>query len=218
MNDDEPYAIEGVLLYLYTFIYPEWPTWTTRPHTSQGVSQQTNESKRQLPEAEWQTHLGMFKLADKLGLDGLKTEAQIRLRSAMDREWDASSFHELLGQLWEMEQLGVEALQDAALGTISANATQLMAAEEFRDELIRIPSFTARLAQELIEESNGLKEKNKQLEKEIAQAHDQSAQRYKAIDSVLDTWTVGQYSNSINKAKVQSIYDKWDDKKEWENE
>lgn len=116
MNDDEPYSIEGVLPYLYTFIYPEWPTWTTSPHTSQGVSQQTNESKRQLPEMEWQTHLGMFKLADKLGLDGLKAEAQIQLRSTMDCEWDASSFHELLGQLWEMEQLGVEALQDAALG------------------------------------------------------------------------------------------------------
>lgn len=103
-------------------------------------------------------------------------------------------------------------------GTISANATQLMAAEEFRNELIRIPSFTARLAQELIEENIGPKEKNEQLTKELARAYDQSLWRYEAVESVLDTWSVGQHSNTVNKSKVQSIFDKWDDDKEWEKE
>jgi hypothetical protein len=49
MNEDDPYAIKGVLVYLYTLEYPTRPTWAPSPDTNQGVSQQTNTSKSQLP-------------------------------------------------------------------------------------------------------------------------------------------------------------------------
>jgi hypothetical protein len=159
MHDDEPYTIEGLLLYLYTFIYPTWPTWTPSLNLGEVMSTQKNASKCKIPETKWETHLGMFKLADKLGLEHLKAEAQTYLRLAMEDEWKVDNFHKLLEQLWEMEQAGVPALKDTALKIISANAAQLMVGEDFKDHLVRTPLFTASLVGQLVQERIVLNDK-----------------------------------------------------------
>ena len=127
MFEEDLYAVEGVLLYLYNYSYPEWPAWTSESTTTpealrpqaldnsplETLHESTPCENRQklvetsedlsnrstAPKTQWQTHLGMFKIADKLGLEDLKMEAERRLRSAIEKEWGSSNFHELLEEL-----------------------------------------------------------------------------------------------------------------------
>ena len=81
-NREVPFAVEGVLLYLHTNSYPVWSTWTPSSERSaiETSEQQSSSSNHTVPATKWQAHLGLFRLADQLGLEVLTQEAPSRLR------------------------------------------------------------------------------------------------------------------------------------------
>jgi hypothetical protein len=220
--------VEGVLLYLYTYNYPEWPNWTeaapvrgvmaSQDHTDNGTDSMVNYDSGSLfahdgtlalfsdtntvPATKWQTHLGIFQLADKLGLEDLQLEAQAKVQQALETEWQLENFHELLEVLWDMEVHGSQDLRDAALQVVSANLSTLLADPAFRSHMARYPAFTASLIGQFVQE----KEK---LVKEAAAAQAKMETCRKEVEDVLTYWSDGRHGNDSNKSRVRRLLSSW---------
>lgn len=100
MDEYDPRAIEGVLVYLYTNTYPTISRTAARSE-AKGVTMQGSKvsQKSIVPPYRWQTDLGIFVLADKLGLIQLKSQAERYLRLEMQVRWASMNVHELLREL-----------------------------------------------------------------------------------------------------------------------
>jgi hypothetical protein len=223
-----------VLLYLYTYNYPEWPNWTeaaqvrgvtpNQDHTDNGTDSTANNDNESIseqdgtqvfhrskplfsdsntvPATKWQTHLGIFQLADKLGLEDLQLEAQTKVQQALETEWQLANFHELLEVLWDMEVHGSQDLRDAALQVVSANLSNLLADTAFQSHMARYPTFTASLIGQFVQE----KEK---LVKEAAAAQTKVETCRKEVEDVLTYWSDGRHGNDSNKSRVRRLLSSW---------
>jgi hypothetical protein len=223
-----------VLLYLYTYNYPEWPNWTeaaqvrgvtpNQDHTDNimdSLINYDNEStfeeegiqllhcskplfsdSNTVPATKWQTHLGIFQLADKLGLEDLQLEARTKVQQALETEWQLENFHELLEVLWDMEVHGSEDLRDAALQVVSANLSNLLTDKAFQTHMARYPAFTASLIGQFVQE----KEK---LVKEAAAAQTKVETCRKEVEDVLTYWSDGRHGNDSNKSRVRRLLSNW---------
>ena len=223
-----------MLLYLYTYNYPEWPNWTeaaqvrgvtpSNDHTDNGTDSAVNNDNEKtseqdgtqvlhrskplssdgntVPATKWQTHLGIFQLADKLGLEDLQLEAQTKVRQALETEWKLENFHELLEILWDMEVRGSQDLRDAALQVVSANLSNLLDDKAFQSHMARYPAFTASLIGEFVQE----KEK---LVKEAAAAQAKVESCRKEVEDVLTRWSDGRHGNDSNKSMVRRLLSSW---------
>ena len=223
-----------MLLYLYTYNYPEWPNWTeaaqvrggtpNQDHTDNSTDSAINNDNEitseqdgtqvlhrskplfsdsnTVPATKWQTHLGIFQLADKLGLEDLQLEAQTKVRQALEAEWQLENFHELLEVLWDMEVHGSQDLRDAALQVVSANLSNLLADTAFRSHMARYPTFTASLIGQFVQE----KEK---LVKEVAAAQAKVESCRKEVEDVLTYWSDGRHGNDSNKSRVRRLLSSW---------
>jgi hypothetical protein len=223
-----------VLLYLYTYNYPEWPNWTeaaqvrgvtpNQDHTDNSTDSAINNDNEitseqdgtqvlhrskplfsdsnTVPATKWQTHLGIFQLADKLGLEDLQQEAQTKVRQALETEWKLENFHELLEILWDMEVHGSQDLRDAALQVVSANLSNLLDDKAFQSHMARYPAFTASLIGEFVQE----KEK---LVKEAAAAQAKVESCRKEVEDVLTHWSDGRHGNDSNKSRVRRLLSSW---------
>jgi hypothetical protein len=223
-----------VLLYLYTYNYPEWPNWTeaaqirgvtpNQDHTDNSIdsifnfdnestleqdgTQVLRRSKplfsdsNTIPATKWQTHLGIFQLADKLGLEDLQLEARTKVQQALETEWQLENFHELLEVLWDMEVHGSQDLRDAALQVVSANLSNLLADTAFQSHMARYPTFTASLIGQFVQE----KEK---LVKEAAAAQTKVETCRKEVEDVLTYWSDGRHGNDSNKSRVRRLLSSW---------
>jgi hypothetical protein len=223
-----------VLLYLYTYNYPEWPNWTeaaqvrgvtpSQDHTDNGTDSAVNNDNEStseqdgtqalhrskplfsdsntVPATKWQTHLGIFQLADKLGLEDLQLEAQTKVRQALETEWQLENFHELLEVLWDMEVQGSQDLRDAALRVVSANLSNLLDDTAFKSHMARYPTFTASLIAQFVQE----KEK---LVKEAAAAQAKVESCRKEVEDVLTYWSDGRHGNDSNKSRVRRLLSNW---------
>jgi hypothetical protein len=131
MGEDDPHAVGGLLIYVYTLEYPDWSNGRKddKPNASGRSSLRSGRST--VPAATWETHLGLYKIADKICLRRLKAMAKRKFQSVMHEEWTLGNFHQLLEQFWRMQQAGVEDLKDVALKMVAANATDLMVKPQF---------------------------------------------------------------------------------------
>ena len=196
MNEDDPHGLEGVLLYLYTWEYPEWPF--SREYGEIEAAGQTSKvsQKSIVPKTFWETHLAIFILADKLGIKRLKKEAQTKLQEVMDTEWTVSNFHELLQQLWELGQSGSDDLRKTALQVVTANAADLLVKDSFRDHLKASPIFSLSMTDELVAIGAAQKKQNQKRRTELR--------------NVLKSWSRSNYAGAANENNVQSLLDNWD--------
>jgi hypothetical protein len=133
-----------VLLYLYTCSYPEWPTWPV-PNSTQNTS-----SNNTVPATNWQKHLGVFKLADRLGVEDLKSQAQVKLQEIIKHEWKASNFHKFVNGLWEMEQPGIQEVKDTGLDFGYDNPKDILESEAFKDQIDSLPGFIGSLIKHIM--------------------------------------------------------------------
>ena len=101
-----------------------------------------------------------------------------------------------------MPQSGIQVLKDSALTSVSANASQLMVTGDFRDQLVRIPLFTASLAGQFVQEKAMLSEG-------IALHRQETSRRHQEVTSLISNWVFGQGSVATNQARVQRVLDQW---------
>ena len=68
MAEDDPHAVEGLLIYIYTLEYPVWGIASKENKIHVGGKTSVPQGKSAMPIADWETHIGLFKLADKVCL------------------------------------------------------------------------------------------------------------------------------------------------------
>jgi uncharacterized protein YneF (UPF0154 family) len=154
-TEEDPHAVEGLLMYLYTMDYPDWATGINESRASASNNKSlTAPNKSTVPDAAWETHLAIFKLTDKVFLRALKVMAKKRLQSTMQEEWSLANFPRLLQQLWSMEQEGVQELKATVLFVVSANAGVLAQRVAFQDIVTEEPRFAIDLIQRMAAEAN----------------------------------------------------------------
>jgi hypothetical protein len=122
MAEDDPHAVEGLLIYVYTLEYPGWSNGPKDDKPAASSRSSVRSGKSTVPAARWETHLGLHKIADKICLRRLKAMAKRKLQLVMLEEWTLENFHQLFQQLWRMQQIGVKGLKAAALKVVSAVA------------------------------------------------------------------------------------------------
>lgn len=154
MAEEDPHAVEGLLMYVYTLEYPDWIDARKDDEKDASGRSLLRSAKSTVPTARWETHLGLYKIADKTSLRRLKAMAKKQLKSTIHEEWALGNFHHLLEQLWHMDQTGVEELKAAALSVVSANAADLMVKPKFVELLSDDSTFNIDLVNRLIEGVN----------------------------------------------------------------
>lgn len=215
MEDDDPHAIEGVLLYLYTKSYPEWPDYNhCKPTDGAGSKKSKLSLKSIVPESQWQSHLVLFCLADKLGLDALKVGAQEKLEIEIRREWAASDFNDLLAQLWELEQDGAEQLRASALNVVAINAAALVEKPEFKEYLYGGSEFASGFREKLITEhlqKMALEEEITALKETAKIADEKTARRKAKLDAIITSWdrSRSSYAQTTNRRAVEELQELW---------
>ncbi|KAL9113956.1 MAG: hypothetical protein Q9227_002090 [Pyrenula ochraceoflavens] len=134
LEDDEPWAVECLLYYLYSFQYPTRNCCESVPTTTEDF-----------PPNDYAFDLGIFKIADKREAHSLRTMAMSKVLSLFARSgwavWEESidSFIISLPFLWEVpDSSGGRLLREWAL--------KLMV--KLGDSLFRMPAFQAVLERE----------------------------------------------------------------------
>ena len=207
MAEDDPHAVEGLLIYVYTLEYPEWVVALNEDGNDAGGKIALKAGKSTVPTARWETHLSLFKLADKICLRKLKAMAKKRLQSIMHTEWTLGSFHQLLEQLWHMQHVGVEELKAVAMKVVSANAADLMVKPQFRDLLSDDSSFNIDLINELI---SGPKGTSTGVENELMLARQRGERNRNDLQEVANSWATGPFCSVTNKGNVGRVLENWD--------
>ena len=207
MAEDDPHAVEGLLIYVYTLEYPEWGLASNEDGNDVGGKIVHKAGKSTVPTARWETHLNLFKLTDKICLRRLKTMAKKRLQSTMHTEWTLGSFHQLLEQLWHMQQAGVEELKSVAMKVVSANAADLMVKPQFRDLLSGDSSFNIDLINQLISGPRGT---NTQVEIKLMLARQRGERNRSSLQEVVNSWASGAFCSVTNKGSVARVLENWD--------
>jgi hypothetical protein len=208
MAEDDPHAVEGLLIYIYTLEYPDWRIAQKDDKKNAGAGGSVVYGKSSIPAARWETHLGLFKLADKLCLRRLKAMAKRRLQSTIYEEWTLGNFHQLLEELWHMQQTGVEEVKAVALKVVSSNAADLMVKPQFQDLLSGDSSFNIDLMNQLI---NNFTRRSREIEKDLELERRRSERNRKGLQEVVNSWViVSSFCNVTNKGSVSRILDNWE--------
>jgi hypothetical protein len=205
MAEDDPHAVEGLLIYIYTL---EYPNWGLAPKDDKRSAGSVPYGKSRVPAARWETHLGLFKLADKLCIPKLKAMAKRRLQSTIYDEWTLGNFHQLLEELWHMQQAGVEDVKAVALQVVSRHAADLLAKPQFQDLLSGDSSFNIDLMNQLI---SSFTKGRKEMEKDLELERRKSERNRKSLQEVVNSWViVSSYCNATIKSSVSRILDSWE--------
>jgi hypothetical protein len=107
------------------------------------------------PSHAWHFHLALFKLADKIVLDGLAKIASKRLAwCCAETAQDAESFIILLTELWSMHQNGLDEAKSSALTAASLNASTLSNTSSFDSLIKTFPEFGTDLIRKMAEKTN----------------------------------------------------------------
>jgi hypothetical protein len=170
-----------------------------------------SDNKSTVPAAKWQTHLGLYQLADKICLRRLKAMAKKRLKSVMHEEWTLGNFHLLLDQLWHMEQGGMEEVKAVALKVASANAAELVVKHKFLELLSGDSTFNIDFVNHLIGGVQGSARASTDTENELNLARQKSEHNQRDMQKVVDSWQVGHGANASNRARVAKVLEGWDE-------
>lgn len=211
MTEEDPHAVEGLLIYIYTLEYPNWSDARKDYNEDERVRSSLRSSKSTVPAAQWQTHLGLYQLADKICLRRLKAMAKKRLKSVMHDEWTLGNFHLLLDQLWHMEQGGMEEVKAVALEVASANAAELMVKHKFLELLSGDSTFNIDFVNHLIGGVQGPARSSIDTENELHLARQKSKHNQRDMQKVVDSWQVGHGANASNRARVAKVLEGWDE-------
>lgn len=210
MAGEDPHAVEGLLMYVYTLEYPDWSD--ARKYDEKDASGRSllRSGKSTVPTARWETHLGLYKIADKVSLRRLKAKAKKQLKSIMHEEWALDNFHHLLEQLWHMEQTGVEELKAVALSVVSANAADLMVKPKFVELLSDDSTFNIDLVNRLIEGVPQSAPPSIDMERELELERENSERNQTNMQDVVDSWEFGHGANATNRTRVVEVLENWE--------
>jgi hypothetical protein len=211
MAEDDPHVVERLLIYVYTLEYPDWSDSPKDSKKNASGRSLVRSGKSIVPIARWETHLGLYKTADKICLRRLKAVAKKKLQSITHEEWGLDSFHLLLEQLWHMEQAGVEEVRAVALKMVSANTRNLTIRPQFRDLLPGGSTFNIDMVNQLIGGTPGPKVTSTETENQLDIARQKSKLNRKGLQEAVNSWVTGsQYSNMTNKRIVGRVLEIWD--------
>ena len=214
LDDDPPYAVEGLLTFLYTLDYPLGTLRT--PSTTFNVTSETTESnsktsmpqifqpseghqskqarqkraeagcKSVTPEHAWQFHLALFKLADKVLLGSLAKLAGKKLaRSCEESSRDPEIFIAILTELWSTDQHGLEKVRSLALRNAVRIADTLSQASSFDALIQTCPDFGVQLIRKLANKTNSVLESSAAPTSQTATGQTPHSFRTSAFPSIL---------------------------------
>ena len=200
LPDDDSHAVEGVLAFTYTLEYPDWvhnelPNPGCRNELSTG-------HKSKIPATQWETHLGLFVVADKYQIKVLKKMAKIKLQTAMMDEWMVGNFSELLGELWQMQQSGVEDLKEQALSIVCANSEQLEQKPGFQELIETNSAFSKDFVHRMIVA-------RKLLQEELKTVAENNKKVLAKLQAKMDNWYYDGNGGSSNNSRIQEVIDEW---------
>ena len=204
--DDDPHSVEGLLVFTYTLEYPDW-VHNDLSNTDCKNALSTGH-KSQIPATQWETHLGLFVVADKYQIRVLKKMAKTRLQTAMMDEWMAGNFFALLNELWKMEQSGVEDLRNQALSIVCTNSDHLEQKSGFQELMEGNSAFSKDFVHQMVRARKALQEELSEL-KTGAQNNKELRQVRQRFQEEIDFWVYGQGANALNKTSMQNIINEW---------
>ena len=108
-DDEEPFAVESLLMWLYTYQYPE----------PEDVEQYNT------PSSVWEYHHEIWSIADRRQAPKLKEEARKRLCNAVREHWNVDDFISMVPTFWRSDCPDSLITQKAVLATALIHREEL---------------------------------------------------------------------------------------------
>jgi hypothetical protein len=182
--DDEPHVVEGLLIYLYTLEYPirkldKFERSATNGNTPAPVlpaSRSTNievykkpanllaqegavedarfTRKSVAPEELWQEHMGLYRIADRLGLTSLAATSLGMMTRLISDALCSSNVKEFIKALYDLEQDAVQEVKGDVVEGIAYQEPCVVSQDKLDNAIICYPLFGCDLVKAMREHSD----------------------------------------------------------------
>ncbi len=179
--DDEPYAVEALLIYLYTLEYPIHAVPETGEFVKRGckvdksrisgsdISTITDNEARtevtplmlksELPKEEWQGRLALFRIAHRLGIAYLARASLVFMVPDIVSALESTNVWEFINEVYGLEQEEARSLQEQVVTQIAEQGSDVVSQQQLDSVLLSHPLFGCDLVKALRKKDENRKRK-----------------------------------------------------------
>ncbi len=147
--DDEPYAVEALLIYLYTLEYPSSMLRIERPKEA------------------WQERLALYRIAHRLRLDFFAETSLELMVSGMDSALEGTNAREFIRELYGLDQEEARILQETVVTRIVERGPDVVPQQQLDSVLLSHPLFGCDLVKAFRKKDENWKQKIAQMQRVI---------------------------------------------------